>query len=129
MNKREKMYASIQEHGQNLLELFPNTAEQDPIKLCKKLRTLECQAEKHTTDLCNGLSEWQELAAEQALDVIELKVRRLLGLTSEDTFFFINRDPRGYALKIRESWRKKSGKKLYKDWGGHGILAPNFSEN
>ena len=51
---------------------------------------------------------------------------RLLGITEEDVMF-INRDPRGYALKLTEEFSKD--KRIYKDWGGYGIIAPDFTPN
>jgi len=38
----------------------------------------------------------------------------------------INRDPRGYALKIEDEWFKDHDVRIHKDWGGYGILAPDF---
>ncbi len=39
---------------------------------------------------------------------------------------FINRDPRGYALKINDEWMTEHDAKLEKDWGGYGLLAPEI---
>jgi hypothetical protein len=39
---------------------------------------------------------------------------------------FINFDPRGCALKIKSE--AVEGVKIYKDWGGNGIIAPDLSE-
>jgi hypothetical protein len=51
---------------------------------------------------------------------------------------FLNRDPRGYALKIDEEWlqaARRDGRTvgavgccIYQDWGGYGIIAPNLTE-
>ncbi len=40
---------------------------------------------------------------------------------------FINRDPRGYALKIREE--AVMGMRIHRDWGGYGIIAPEIGRN
>lgn len=43
---------------------------------------------------------------------------------------FINRDPRGYALKIDDEAIRElraHGKPIYSDCGGYGILAPDFT--
>ena len=39
---------------------------------------------------------------------------------------FVNGDPRGYALKIDDSYVKKFNLKIERDWGGYGIIAPDF---
>ena len=40
--------------------------------------------------------------------------------------FFINGDPRGYALKINDPKKHYPRINLYQDFGGYGILAPDF---
>ena len=37
--------------------------------------------------------------------------------------FFINSDPRGYALKLR--LEENESRQIHRDFGGYGILAPN----
>lgn len=42
----------------------------------------------------------------------------------------LNRDPRGYALKIDDEWmRAHRDVVLHRDWGGYGIIAPDLTEN
>lgn len=124
--KTTKMYERIAKHGNDLLAIFPGATIQDPILLCKRLRYYENKAEISTTALCNGCIESLEKYHEAALDRIESKVKQLLGVTEENQIF-INRDPRGYALKFTAAF--SSSLSIYKDWGGYGILAPDFSEN
>ena len=121
MNKREKMYARIRKHGENLIIMYPNTQIKDPIALCKRLRILEGKAHKITEDYCNGILENHD-EIDEKLDKILMKARDLLG--TQNPSIFINRDPRGYALKIEEPHGLKS-----RDWGGYGILAPDLSED
>jgi hypothetical protein len=129
MNKRDRMLKRIEKHGQDLLALFPDAKEQNPDKLCRKLRRLEHKATEITTSYCNGTynaGEDLELL-DIALDDILGKVRKLLGLTEEKAAehqLFINRDPRGYALKIG-----LAGSRLHRDWGGYGILAPDLTND
>jgi len=124
MNKREKMYKRIEKHGNDLIRLFPDTVELDPIKLCKKLRTIELKAERITLELCNGVPSARAVAAEAQLEKIHDKICQILGVTRRWQHLFINRDPRGYALKLSEEFAQD--KQIYKDWGGYGILAPDF---
>ena len=157
MNKKQRaeMYAAINYHGKCLLELFPNATERDPIALCKKLRRLETKAQEIGLRLCNG-PEYADGEADRETDKILAEVNTILGndaprgqVRLNAVPVFINRDPRGYALKIQDSWMTerleqwqrqiaKQGKKaitgaywallgLHKDLGGYGILAPDFT--
>lgn len=127
MNKREKMYADIQKHGQNLLAIFPNAIEQDGVKLSKKLFSLESKAHRLTTLLCDSIPDKAIATANASLDKIELRVKQILGVPADAPYIFINHDPRGYALKIKDSWLRENNLVLYRDWGGYGILAPDFN--
>jgi len=97
--------------------------------LCKKLRYYEKKAEESTTALCNGCREEMQKFHEETLERIGVKVCQLLGVAADAPHIFINHDPRGYALKVKDAWLRASDKVLYRDWGGYGILAPDFSEN
>ena len=87
--------------------------------LYSKLKRLEVRANRISTAECNG--EILEEIADKKLDAIRKKVAELL---PNLTTFFINGDPRGYSLKVKESEAKFLG--MYTDWGGYGILAPEF---
>ena len=150
-----RQYEQIEAHGRNLLALFPNAIERDPVALCKKLRRLEAKASRITTDYCNGDFDAGENGEklDAALDPILAKVNAILGNNEQypvlNVPVFINRDPRGYALKIADGWMRKSredwdryiakqGKRaitesywallrFHRDWGGYGILAPEIT--
>jgi len=89
-----------------------------PHGLYKKLRSLEARAHRITTAECNGTID--EDKADKQLKTIKQQANKLLKVTT----LFINGDPRGYALKIKEEEAKELG--IYTDWGGYGILAPQF---
>jgi hypothetical protein len=145
MNKHERMYQQIERHGANLNAIF-NTGI-DNIKLCKKLRMLEVKAHHAATCLCNtntldkllltttepqtgnhkqATEEERDAFFEAILD----KIDKILNFKKEGIPVFINYDPRGYALKIRSEWtagyNSKAEKRIYTDFGGYGILAPEF---
>jgi len=145
--KRNITTAMIREHGEGLIRFFgldPNLV--DPINLCKKLRRLENQAERITTQLCNGFPDLYAEVAEKVtknledeLDKIEQKVRDLLESYQRPRQFkkinaiFINHDPRGYALKLDTETIKyfeELGEDFpHKDWGGFGIIAPDLTSD
>lgn len=79
-DKRAAMYARIQKHGENLLRIFPNATERDPVKLCKKLRPLEAAAHGVALRLCDGPQYpggYDE--ADKLCDAILEKVNAILG--------------------------------------------------
>jgi hypothetical protein len=125
MNAKTK--AAVQQHGENLLAIFPHATEQDPIKLCSKLRKLEREGEALGLKLCNGPEFPNEDDADKISKSILKKVNALLG--NRIVPIFVNRDPRGYALKIDDKWMHKHPKfRLHTDLGGYGILAPDLNQ-
>ena len=137
--EKVKMYANIEAHGNNLNAIF-NTGL-NPVELCKKLNRIERKAHHATTCLCNtntlhlmelnkytGYDVKQATEAEQDkfFEGIKKQVVKILGKEAEK-HFFINFDPRGYALKLKSEFCKD--KKIYKDFGGYGIIAPDFTPN
>lgn len=128
---------AIVRHGEQLLAIFPEATERDPLKLCKKLRRLESDASHYTLMLCNGdYLQGSEQIIEDRLEAILGKVNKLLGNYRYDDQekarvqkvpVRINRDPRGYALKISDRWMNENKVCLHRDWGGYGIIAPDIS--
>jgi len=92
-----------------------------PFEIWEKLNRLENKANRICTAQCNG--EGNQDKQNKQLEHIEKRVLQLLP-NLEPENFFINGDPRGYSLKIKES--KATELKLHKDWGGYGILTPQF---
>ena len=139
MNKKDTMYAKIERHGEELIKFFNLDKTIDPVKLSKRLFSLENKAHHATTCLCNTntlyLLELNRFtgydvkqATEKEEDEFFDKIRkRLANIIGEDNVekCFINHDPRGFALKIKEEYSKDF---YYHDFGGYGILAPNFNE-
>lgn len=127
LNKKEVQYKAIRKHGEDLNRLF-NT-ELDPIVLCKKLHSIEIRAHKLAEDYCNGLietSDWEDVSGK-----VLSQVNNILHYRESGVPVFFNGDPRGYALKIDETWVKNKRNSfgfspIYQDWGGYGIIAPEF---
>jgi len=90
-----------------------------PFDLYEKLRKLEQQANHIRTMECNGDIGYE--TSEAKLDKILTKVQALLPNAKT---LFINGDPRGYTLKLKESEAIEIG--IYRDWGGYGIIAPEY---
>ena len=118
------MYAQIKKHGENLQNLF--CVNGDPVQLCKRLRRLENKAHKFATDYCNGDmdTELWDIVSDKLLK----NVNKILPSENADVRIFVNGDARGYALKIEFDDTDARSHEIHRDWGGYGILAPNFSE-
>jgi len=123
---------AIIRHGESLLAAFPTATEKDPVALCKKLRRVENAVSLVTTKACNEPMPEGELEA--ATDKAKARVCAILGITpakSKEIGLFINRDPRGCACKLSDDWTRgynaKAALRIYSDFGGYGILAPDLN--
>lgn len=127
MNKRDRMNEQIKQHGENLKALF--NINDDPDKLSRKIHSLEVKAHKLATDYCNvengvDSENWEDLT-----DKILYKLDKIVNFRSQGIPVFVNGDARGYALKIDDDYVKAHNLKIHTDWGGFGILAPEFDGN
>jgi hypothetical protein len=127
-----KTKAAVTKHGRNLLAVFPTATERDPVKLCKKLRRLEREAHAEALRWRNGTNEYDEAEHERRIDAVLTKVNEVLGNAGGAVPTFVNTDPRGYALKVRESWQRERRERClpyfgHQDWGGYGIIAPDLT--
>ena len=123
-----KQLEQIEKHGQQLNDIFKTGL--DNVALCKKLHRLENKAHKIATDYCNGdINQFEET---KLTSKIMTALKKVL---FPDTFgsnpnlwkaVFINLDCRGYALKIKDSYVRENNLSIYKDWGGYGIICPEF---
>ena len=123
MNKNTK--EAIENHGRQVLAIFPNATEQDPFALCKKLCRIETKAHRNAEHYCSGVIDceaWSKVAAD-----CKKKLVAMLGFPKGMNYcpVGINGDPRGYALKIASEYAK--GLKIQRGWGGYGILAPDLT--
>jgi hypothetical protein len=122
LNAKERLALAIRTHGERLLAIFPSATERDPVELCRKLRRLEAKAQAIALRLCNGPEfEGGYDQVDALCEAIIAKVNTLLG---PGPCIFVNRDPRGYALKIRTEDARDL--RIMKDWGGYGIIAPDL---
>ena len=128
-NKKIEMYARIKKHGEDIKKIFSLPASTDPIKLCKSLRRLEAEAVTIQTTHDNG--HYWEAANQEAKLMNKLKVLLMPKGTVEDFLkfgIFLNKDQRGYALKIPDDIVKENAWTIHKDWGEFGIIAPDLNE-
>lgn len=119
-SKQARMYQRFERHGRELLAIFPDAQYSDPIRLCKALRAVETRGNNFAMRLCNGPEFASEAEEFRTGEAIISKARKILGSNR----VWLNRDPRGYALKVD----LMPGEELHKDWGGYGIIAPDLRD-
>lgn len=114
-----------QNHHAALKKLAAPECKLTGLQIWRKLRRLEAEATRITTALCNGeIEESMIEEAERSLRFIEHKVEAIFGRRPEG--FFINRDPRGSALRLDgECVVVPAG--MWKNWGGDGVLAADIN--
>lgn len=121
-----KQRAAIEAHGRNLLAIFPDATERDPVNLCRKLRRIETCVDRRNVEQCSvGMpdGQWERLGDKARADLC-----KLLGIPVDDPRIVINGDPRGHALKI-DCDHMRPEIKLHRDWGGYGIIAPEIDRD
>lgn len=96
----------------------------DGKKLSLALLKLEREAHKRAEDYCNGVIDsdhWDKIEERISGEVQALFNNNLKG-------FFVNGDPRGYALKIESEVNALDYAKigLVRDMGGYGLLSPEI---
>ncbi len=123
------MYKGITAHNRKALQL---QREQEHIKKLQEmgykyssltaLRRVENRISHYSVLACNGKIDDDTYTREciKAHD----DVKRLFRRDIIDGFF-INQDPRGYALKIADN--SNTHPVTFTDWGGYKILAPDRS--
>lgn len=111
-----------------------NLGAEDGVEAYNKLISLEKRAHKLAEDDCNfGVPEEEY---DKRAERIKSQVAKIFG-GKLPMGFFINGDPRGFALKIKVEQNrifvnsddgKNHDEKVihYTDFGGYGILAPDF---
>lgn len=130
MNKRDRMNEQILNHGMNLKRVFfaaDPYGEPAPVSLYKSLHRIEVRAHRLAEDYCNGVIDIDQW--DRAEKSILASIDKLLHYKSQDIPVFVNGDPRGYALKINDQYVREHKLDIYRDWGGYGILAPEFDGN
>ena len=123
MNKRDKMYQEIERHGIDLMRIF-QVRGVDPVALAKRVHRVETKARRLATDYCNGLIETDDW--EKHTEVVLTSLDKILGFVKLGIPVHVNGDARGYALKIDDAYVRDHQLQIYRDWGGYGILAPDF---
>ena len=114
-------------HLSTLQHLSGVDGEYEAGQVYKKLLRLEAKASRWNVQECNEPVEEEEV--ERRDGVVRNAVKKLLPNLPDEQFMY-NGDPRGYALKIKADYvkvlRDEHGVHPYQDWGGYGILAPDF---
>ena len=123
LSRQARLHAQIVGHGEALKEIFG--LDISAYELCKRLRRIENKGHRLAEQYCNGEidAEVFEDGKYKCLRQVDL----LLEHTKKGIPVFFNGDPRGGCLKIREDF--VCTVRIYRDFGGYILLAPNFDGN
>jgi len=127
MNKKNRRREQILLHGFKLQNLF-GIKDIGPVALAKSVHRLEVKAHRIAEDYCNGVID-NEFEQDRQEHRIMKFLDQLLGYKSKGIPIIFNGDPRGYALKIDDAYVREHRLDIHRDWGGYGILAPEFDGN
>ena len=119
-SKKEYVERARAGHHEALKAMLPRGDSRTGLQLWRQLHRLERQANQTACQLCNG--EIEQDMADNVFACISKKVAHLFNGTLPQGFF-INRDPRGWALKLEAG---SVPHKLHEDWGRYQILAPEI---
>lgn len=133
LNKRERKAAQLLAHYATCERLASAlgmpAAQVDGKRISVMLWKLERMATGASTALCNG--ESSEATFDAVTQYIITRIGAIFGKLPPG--FFVNADPRGYALKIDnedpEARALIEAVKLHRDLGGYGILSPEIDGN
>jgi len=89
------------------------------LQLWRKLCKIEREASAAALRLCND-SHYSQEEFDTVKDSVKEQIRKTFGQIPPG--FFVNSDPRGYALKL-DNDKTTIPEGMHKDWGGYGILA------
>jgi hypothetical protein len=120
--RKARFERELQRHLDGLAGIVKITGSRinDMRKLSDRLRRIEYWAHRAAEQYCNGEIDSDEMDA--AREKYAAEVQGLFNGKLDG--FFINNDPRGYALKVKGRYADL----LQRDWGGYGILAPEISK-
>jgi hypothetical protein len=129
MNKKDRMREQILNHGFALKRIFFGDARYEgigPVELCKKVHRLEGKAHRLAEDYCNGIIDIDLEFEDRQESKIMKSLDKILNYKAQGIPVIFNGDPRGYALKIDDEYVKDHNLDIHRDWGGYGIIAPEF---
>jgi hypothetical protein len=121
-NKDSDMIETLRaRHHAALAQMMPAGNLKSGRAIWRQLRRLEATAHSAALRACNvGLSEDEQ---DKVAFAVTRGVEKVFGRPVPG--FFINWDPRGYALKLQP---KSVPYPLHSDWGGYQILAPEIDQ-
>lgn len=124
MTKKQKQREEILRHGFKLIRIFNLPEGTGPVDLCKKVHRIEAEMHRMAERQCNEDVPTEEVEKKETSVLRRLDA--LLNFKAQGIPVFINHDPRGYALKIRDKYVREHNLDIHRDWGGYGIIAPDF---
>jgi len=120
----DRVIEQRERHHEALKQMLPKSKQINGagLQTWRKLRRIEARANVFALRLCNG-PEMSENEQDTETEAITAAVAVVFG-GAVPKGFFVNRDPRGYALKLEPGSVPFA---LHEDWGRYQILAPEIN--
>ena len=125
MTKKDRQQEAILQHGFKLIRVFNLPEGTMPVQLCKRVHRLEVEAHRMAEALCNGEIDQEGYEEKKEASILK-RLDAILNFKAQGIPVFLNGDPRGYALKIDDAYVKEHNLDIHRDWGGYGIICPEF---
>jgi len=117
-NRKEHVIKWRENHHKALETLRGPDCNLTGLQLWRKLRTIERVTNDAATKYCNGEIDSLNFDAAKKRTIEQVNI--LFG--HKVPGFFVNSDPRGYALKL-DNEKTNIPEGMHRDMGGYGILA------
>ena len=124
MTKKQQQQEALLQHGFKLIRVFNLPQGTPPTTLCKRVHRLEVEIHRVFEDECNG-TVTEDQVSKKEKSVLK-RLDQILNFKEQGIPVFLNGDPRGYALKIKDEYVREHDLDIHRDWGGYGIIAPEF---
>lgn len=110
-------------HTVNLSKIFDISIEQVS-KIYPRLKRIESEGHRLAERYCNG--DIDNVEYDNSINKLQNRLKLLFPINEKYKLIQFNGDPRGYYLKISDEYVKQHDLTIYRDWGGYGIICPDF---
>lgn len=110
-------------HTANLAKIFDLTIDQVS-SIYPRLKRIETEGHKLAERYCNG--DINETEYEALTNKLQNRIKLLFPINEKYKLIKFNGDPRGYFLKIDDQTVRDQNLQIFRDFGGYGIICPEF---
>jgi hypothetical protein len=124
LSKKQLKQGLSRIHGDNLRKIYPAAICRNGLDLYKRLRRYELKSERAVEKLCS--EEMNEEMTKYYEGVVKRSHKRVKEILGHGPEIMVTYDPCGYVFKIDDEIVRALDIDIEKDWGGYGLIAPEF---